>query len=153
MSRTQILGGSAIILMAGLFLGFNTSSQPPSPSSGATRTITIGESPVHVEVVDTDALRAQGLSGHAPLAPDEGMLFVFDADGIYPFWMKDMLFSIDILWLDARGKVVHIEKNISPDTYPASFTPDSPARYVLEVPAGFADQHDIQIGATATLGE
>jgi len=154
MSRTQLLWGSAIlILMAGLFLGFNTSSPPPTDSSPATRTVTIGGVLVHVEVVDNDALRAQGLSGHAPLAPDEGMLFVFDADGIYPFWMKDMLFSIDILWLDAQGRVVHIEKNVSPETYPASFTPGSPARYVLEVPAGFADQHDIQIGATANLEE
>lgn len=154
MSRTQLLWGSAIlILMAGLFLGFNTSSQPPSPSSGVTRTITIGGVPVHVEVVDTDASRAQGLSGHAPLESDQGMLFVFETDGAYPFWMKDMLFPIDILWVDAQGKVVHIEKNVAPDTYPASFTPDSPARYVLEVPAGFTDQHDIQIGDTANLEE
>jgi len=117
------------------------------------RTIAIKDVAVHVAVADTDALRTRGLSGYAPLKADEGMLFVFEEDGIYAFWMKEMLFSIDIIWLDAAGQVVHIEKEVSPATYPASFTPGSPARYVLEVPAGFADQHDIQIGATANLEE
>lgn len=117
------------------------------------RTIEIGGILLRVEIVDTDVLRAQGLSGHAPLGDREGMLFIFDTDGRYSFWMKDMLFAIDILWLDAAGKVMHIAKEVSSDTYPASFTPHSPARYVLEVPAGFADQHDIQIGTTANLEE
>jgi uncharacterized membrane protein (UPF0127 family) len=49
--------------------------------------------------------------------------------------------------------VVHLEKSLSPDSYPQSFTPHSPARYVLEVRAGFADQHDIQIGDIANLSE
>ncbi|MBL8157995.1 DUF192 domain-containing protein [bacterium] len=118
-----------------------------------TETLLLADKPLRVAVADTDALRAQGLSGSAPLADDEGMLFIFDEDGVYPFWMKDMLYSIDIFWLDATGSVVHIEKNLSPDTYPQSFTPHSPARYVLEVRAGFADQHDIQIGTRANLPE
>jgi uncharacterized membrane protein (UPF0127 family) len=118
-----------------------------------TRTITLEGRAIRVAVADSDALRAQGLSGTSHLQEDEGMLFVFEEDGIYPFWMKDMRYSIDILWLDATGRVVHLEKSLSPDSYPQSFTPHSPARYVLEVRAGFADQHDIQIGDIANLSE
>src|SRR5882672_5260542 len=50
---------------------------------------------------DTDALRTLGLSGHSPLAADEGMLFIFPAPGEYGFWMKDMLFPLDLVWIAA----------------------------------------------------
>ena len=77
------------------------------------------------------------------------MLFVFPADGRHSFWMKDMLFSIDMLWLDANGRVVHVEKGVSPATFPQTFTPSSPSRYVLEVPSGFCDAHGIEVGDMA----
>lgn len=131
---------------------FNHESGPEAPIMPM-RTISIEGKPLRVAVADTDALRAQGLSGSSPLAEDEGMLFIFAEDGTYSFWMKDMRYAIDILWIDAEGTVVHIEKNVAPETYPASFTSHSPARYVLEVRAGYADQHDIQIGSHATLEE
>lgn len=127
---------------------------PTAPVETSTiRTIEIGGVPLRVEIADTDTLRAKGLGGHEPLQPDEGMLFIFETEGIYSFWMKDMRFPIDILWLALDGKVVHIEKNVSPESYPTSFTPGSPAQYVLEVRAGFVDQYDIRIGSRATLGE
>lgn len=117
------------------------------------RMISIGGVAVQVEIADTDAERARGLSGHAPLGDLAGMLFIFPEEGLYSFWMRDMTFPIDILWLDAAGAVVHIEENVSPHTYPTAFTSGSPARYVLEVRAGFADQHDIEIGEVANLSE
>lgn len=154
MSRTPLFWGGLILtalIVIGLYI---LSSPPPSPhGSLLTRSISVDGVPVRVKIADTDAVRMLGLSGHKPLQPDEGMLFVFDTEGTYAFWMKDMLFSLDILWLDGTGRIVHIEEDVSPETYPASFTSDSPARYVLEVPAGFADQHDIQIGEKANLGE
>ncbi|MFZ2556208.1 MAG: DUF192 domain-containing protein [Minisyncoccia bacterium] len=106
---------------------------------------------MRIQVVDSEATRQRGLSGIPDLAPDQGMLFVFEEDGMYSFWMHDMLFSIDILWLAADGRVVHIEKDLSPESYPQSFTSHSPARYVLEVPAGFSDKHGIIIGSSASL--
>jgi uncharacterized protein len=141
-----------VVVAALVYVMFPFSTAPVQSSLGV-RTIEIGGISLTVEIADTDALRAQGLSGHEPLKSNEGMLFVFDTDGMYSFWMKDMLFPIDILWLDAEGDVVHIEKNLSPDTYPQSFTPGSPSRYVLELRAGFADQYDIRIGSRATLSE
>jgi len=104
-----------------------------------------------VAVADTPALRERGLSSYTGLGPEEGMLFVFPQDGAYSFWMKDMLFPIDILWIDADGHIVHIERSVSPKSYPASFTPDSPARYVLEVPAGFSEEHGLTAGESTLV--
>ncbi len=65
--------------------------------------------------------------------------------------MKDMRFSIDILWLSADGVVVHMAQNVSPSTYPQSFVPTKPARYVLEVLAGYAMEHGVAIGDVVRL--
>jgi len=79
------------------------------------------------------------------------MLFVFPEDGVYRFWMKDMRFSIDIIWLSDSGEVLHIEHSLAPSTYPNSYGPTTSARYVLEVPAGFAVFHNLHIGDRVTL--
>lgn len=100
----------------------------------------------NVRVADTSALRARGLSGSKPLTDNEGMFFVFDASDRIGFWMKDMLYALDIVWLDTDMKIVHIEKNLSPDTYPTVFYPDKPARYVFEIAAGTTDRLGIQEG-------
>jgi hypothetical protein len=116
-------------------------------------TVIIGNTTVQVEVEDTDASRQQGLSGRASLADGTGMLFVFDAPGNYGFWMKDMNFSIDMLFIDASGTIVTIAPNASPEGYhqnpPEVFNPASPVKYVLEVPAGFAAKNGIKVGQTA----
>lgn len=52
------------------------------------------------------------------------------------FWMKDMKFPIDMLWLDNQYRVVSSEENVSPDTYPKVFFPSAPSRYVIELSAG-----------------
>lgn len=120
-------------------------------SSMPARTITIGSSTVMVDVADTPALRQLGLSGRPSLSDGEGMLFVFEEDGRWAIWMKDMLFSIDILWLDAQGRVVSIAEDVSPETYPQSFTPSEPARYVLEIPAGSVARYGIAEGGQIML--
>ena len=125
---------------------------PPTPSfareSGvASTTVRINGQTLRVDVADTPKEREQGLGGRHGLAEDEGMLFVFQTDGRWGFWMKDMLFSIDIVWLSGEGKVVDTIKNVAPDTYPAySFLPNVPARYVLELPAGLVTRYNVQIG-------
>ncbi|OGG44019.1 hypothetical protein A2841_04050 [Candidatus Kaiserbacteria bacterium RIFCSPHIGHO2_01_FULL_48_10] len=114
-------------------------------------TVIVGGVPVSVEVVATDASRRQGLSGRENLPKGEGMLFVFDAPGRYPFWMKDTQFPIDILWLDANGVIVYVEKEVSPATYPKQFIPTQDALYVLEVSAGFIEQHNLIQGSKVNI--
>ncbi len=74
------------------------------------------------------------------------MLFVFEGVAVQCFWMKDMHFSIDIIWLDAEKRVVHIEKDVSPETYPRTFCPSKPAKYVIELSAGEASRSSIRPG-------
>lgn len=101
---------------------------------------------IRVMFVDTPETRAKGLSGRLGLTDEEGMLFVFDEEGKYSFWMKGMLFSIDILWISTDGTIVDIAPNVSPDTYPKSFISQENARYVLELRAGWAQAHDVLVG-------
>lgn len=108
--------------------------------------VTIGNVPVSVTVAATPQAREQGLSGAQPLRPGQGMLFVFPAEGKQGFWMKDMNYPLDIIWADASGSVVTIWRDLSPATYPQAFYPTEPALYVLEVPAGFAEQNGIATG-------
>ena len=106
---------------------------------------------IKVSIANTPESRARGLGGAKSLAPNEGMLFVFDTEGKYQFWMKDMLFPIDILWLDSDGRVVDMRENASPYTYPEVFTPNLPARHVLELPAGFARDNNVRLGDIVRL--
>lgn len=140
-----------IVAVAAAWILARSASQP---SSGIpTPSVIIGGQVVRVDLATTAAERAQGLSGREGLAADEGMLFVFTQDGDYSFWMKDMRFAIDIVWIDAQGAVVTIQRAVSPSTYPSSFAPTAPSRYVLELPSGYAAAHGIAEGALATWGD
>ncbi len=123
----------------------------PNPQQLVQRHIQIGDATVVVDIADTEGLREQGLSGRASLAEGQGMLFVFPEDNTQGFWMKDMRFSIDIIWLSADGKVVTIKPDASPDSYPEVFYPTAPVRYALEVPAGFAARHGVILSTIVKL--
>ncbi len=109
-------------------------------------TVTINGAKIEVELADTSAKRMKGLSGRQSLAPDKGLLFLFNRPGIYSFWMKDMNFPIDIIWIGPDYRIVDITYNLTPDTFPKSFRPQMPAKFVLEVNAGFARERGIKIG-------
>ena len=111
------------------------------------RTLSIAGVGVAIAIADTPLEREQGLSGTTGLSDSEGMFFIFDRDDQHSFWMKDMAYAIDIIWISAAKKVVYIEKGVAPDTFPHAFTPPTPARYVLEVPAGFSETHRVQVGS------
>ncbi len=103
-----------------------------------------------VSLAQTEASRARGLMYRTFLAPQEGMLFVFDKDGIYPFWMKDTLISLDILWLSAGKRVVHIETQTLPMST-RSLVPSAKSRYVLEVVGGTVKRLGIKVGDSLTF--
>jgi uncharacterized membrane protein (UPF0127 family) len=103
---------------------------------------------IHVAIADTPALQELGLGNRNGLPDGEGMLFVFATDSKEAFWMKDMHFSIDMIWISADHRIVYMAQNVSPDTYPENFVPTAPARYVLELPAGYAQTRRFVIGDT-----
>ena len=108
--------------------------------------LTIGNKVISVRVADTEASQEKGLSGTAALGPSEGMLFVFNTTSRWGMWMKDMWYSLDIVWMDSDKKIVYIAQNVSPDTYPKAFVPDTGALYVLELPAGFVAANGVALG-------
>lgn len=111
-----------------------------------TVTLSVGTTTVVAEVADTPALRQQGLSGRTSLPEGSGMWFVFDTDDRWPFWMKDTLIPLDMLWVTADGTIVTIAHDVQPGSYPEAYAPTSPARYVLEVPGGFTAARGIADG-------
>lgn len=114
--------------------------------------ITFNEkAPLRVTVVSESRDLQRGLSGRESLGPTEGMLFVFPADGYHGIWMKDMRFPIDIIWVDARGVIVDIAPAVRPDTYPKTFEPKVPARFVIETNAHYAESLGIQVGDSVQI--
>ena len=77
------------------------------------------------------AKQEKGLGDRKSLPTDEGMLFSFPGSARSCFWMKDMHFSLDMLWLNSARQVVYIQPDASPDTYPQTFCPSEPAQYVV----------------------
>ncbi len=107
------------------------------PLAYASTTILGPKGNIYAEIADTPALQERGLSGRSSLAPRAGMLFIFPTPGVYSFWMKDMSFSIDMIWIGADKKVVKIDEGASPSSYPNTFRPTTDVQYVLEVNSGF----------------
>jgi len=102
-----------------------------------------------LEVAADEAARERGYMGRASVGPREGMIFVFDADGMHSFWMKDCKVPLDMVWLDANERVVWIEANRAP--CPAkgdcpSIAPAVSARYVVEFAAGTAAAEGLKPG-------
>jgi uncharacterized membrane protein (UPF0127 family) len=126
-----ILIGASLIIGKGPSVLFDTDGE-----SLATDTLTLGASEIKIVVSRDEVSRSKGLGGVETLAPDTGMLFIFENTDIWGIWMKDMKISIDVLWLDDMGRIVSVEENMSPETYPKIFFPTNRSRYVLEVPTG-----------------
>jgi uncharacterized protein len=99
-----------------------------------------------LEVASQPHQLSRGLGGRQGLARGQGMLFRFPAEGKHCFWMQDMRFPIDIIWLNNSKRVVTIAGSVSPTTYPKEICPDKPARYVIELNAGEVQWSKIREG-------
>lgn len=117
-----------------------------APEKSSTQKIFLGSSEIEVSVADTPVLQERGLSGRKSLASNEGMFFEFPEPTKVGFWMKDMLFPIDIIWFDENRRIVDVWKNASPISYPQVVAPRVNAQYVIEVPDGFFDAHQLKFG-------
>ncbi len=122
------------------------SALPPKPPGSV---VQIGEASFRVDVAVTGAERSLGLSGRATLEPDTGMLFVYDSDGPRTFWMPDMRFPLDMIWIRSdcvvngvTANVPNPPENTLRDQLPR-YPSDGPVRFVLELNAGQAAAHGI----------
>lgn len=85
------------------------------------------------------------------MASDQGMIFVFDPPSVQCFWMKDMEFPLDIIWLNRAKTVIKVAANVSPSSYPEKYCSDEEAKYVIELNAGEAKRADIVVGRRLQL--
>ena len=99
-----------------------------------------------VEPAVNDEEKVSGLSPRSSLEEKHGMLFMYEEAGSHEFWMKDMKFPLDFVWIDSERKVVDVTENVSPESYPEKFSPSVPVNYILEVPAGSVKKFDIKTG-------
>ncbi len=106
---------------------------------------------IKVEVAATQEERAKGLQSRRSMGQDEGMLFIFPSSHLQSFWMKETLLPLDIIWMDGRRRIVFIIPHVLPcetNQCPV-YTPDSNAKYVLEVNAGVAAELGLGVGDQA----
>ena len=112
--------------------------------------IKIDNTMIRSQLADNSAKRFKGLSGRESLEKDMGMLFIFDGYGKFPFVMRNMKFSIDIIWI-RDNFVVDISKNLALPVLGApliEYAPLADINRVLEVGAGFTDSNNVKIGDT-----
>lgn len=113
----------------------------------------LGGETFSVMIAGTEEEQERGLGGLSGLGASEAMVFPYEVSDYYGFWMKGMEFSIDIVWLDENSKIVHVEENVSPETYPKIFFPPTPARSVAEFSAGTIDRLGVSVGNFFDIGK
>jgi uncharacterized membrane protein (UPF0127 family) len=135
----------------------------PNPGAGSASSAnatlipvtTPGGVTILAELADTTEKRGRGLMFRESLAKDRGMLFTFSEPQQWTFWMKNTRISLDIIWMDAKKRIVHVERKVptcsrTDDECP-QYQPNDPAVYVLELAAGVADSLKLQRGVTLTF--
>ena len=152
-----IIGVSLFIIVSGLFTKNYYKSYSESNTNrfeGLQKKIVyIGSLRLYVDVSDTQELLKKGLSVRSSIKDDEGMIFIFENKEILPtFWMKNMEFPIDIIWIK-DNKIIEITKNIpvpakgTPDSKLKIYSPKAPIDYVLEVKGGYTDKNVVLEGS------
>lgn len=110
--------------------------------------VKIGGNEIKAEVAVSDEKRAKGLSGRKELPKESGMLFVFENPEIHPFWMKDMLIPLDLVFIDQNYNVVDLRKNLPPcsDVVCDKIIPVTNVKYAIELNAGWLDEKGVKVG-------
>lgn len=156
-----IIGVILFITAIGLFQNrfegsfYNPIQQETPTPTPEKKEISIAGNTLMVDVAQTDEQRKRGLSGRDSLEEGTGMLFVFDENSRPTFWMKDVSFAIDIIWVD-DGKIVGIDKDVQPEKAVAEeelalYPAPQPIDYAIEVNAGYNDGHLLNEGDTVNL--
>jgi uncharacterized membrane protein (UPF0127 family) len=154
----NILIVTAVFLLSTVFVySYKLYSANPDSQFGKktqeikTPYVMIGETNVNLQLAKSYEEKDKGLGGRESLGENEGMLFVFTRKNIPTFWMRGMLIPLDIIWI-SDDTIVDIDRNIAPPEPDTSiynlpkYSPSEPVDYVLEVNAGFSDEHGVKKG-------
>ncbi len=148
MSRKILISVLVIIAAAIIFLFVK------EKNSGLRQQVCVKNTCFNAEIAKNYFERGRGLMFRKSLAEKSGMLFVFEKSGFYPFWMKNTLIALDMIWISEDKKVVFIYKNAQPCVSGAiceNINPQASASYVLEINAGEADKEGISIGDSVSF--
>jgi len=120
----------------------------PTTNQNSQNQVCFGSHCFFVELAKTNAEKEKGLMSRTQLGKNNGMLFIFDKEDVYPFWMKDTLIPLDIIWIDSNYRVVFIGQNTQPcKTFICPLiNPLVKAKYVLEINAGLCEELGLKIG-------
>jgi uncharacterized membrane protein (UPF0127 family) len=143
----------AAIIVAYLLFSSAGRLLAPGTHQNANNKVCFSEKCFSVEVAKTDAEKEKGLMNRVALGKDIGMFFIFDKEGIYPFWMKNTLIPLDIIWINASNKVVFIASDIQPckSIICPLITPTGQAKYVLELNSNVSKSIRLKVGDIAEI--
>ena len=146
----RIIAGAGILLAVFVMTGCTKQEQ-------AQATVEVVGTSFNVDIAETVLKQSKGLSGREELGENEGMYFIFEEEGAHEFWMRDMNFAIDIIWIDSDMNIIDITENALPPEEGQSlsrlpmYAPKKPAKFVLEIPSGRAGDIGLQEGDTAVF--
>lgn len=142
------------------FLKLTNAIEDSSVRVDGVKTVVVSNDKISLklEVADTPEAREKGLSQRRDIGQFDGMLFVFPEESYQTFWMKDMNFDLDMVWLNGKGEVVQVDENIKASGYNKN-NPESsqmlhstqPIRYVIELPANRAKDYNLMVGDQLSL--
>jgi uncharacterized membrane protein (UPF0127 family) len=155
------IAAAAALLGTLLFMPLVSTSSPEPTSPivkagglpGYNQTVvSIGDARLLADIAATHNQKSLGLGVRNNMTEAEAMLFPFESEAAHGFWMNGMKFPIDIIWLDAGKKVVHVEPSLQPcqtSLNCPTYAPEKSAQYVLETVAGFSQRHNVTVGTQA----
>jgi len=150
----QLLLLAVIVVISAYLLFYFFKVYPPViQKQEALSSVCIGKNCFQVELEKTEAQREQGLMFRKELDKDKGMLFIFDKEGFYPFWMKNTLIPLDMVWIDANNNVIFFAQDVQPckSFICPSVIPTGKAKYVLELNAGTCKDIGLKLGDTVDI--
>jgi len=141
---------SVLLFTLAFLIRSYTQAASDSSTAGLIPITLPGGTLIHAEIADTARKRAEGLMYREHLAKDRGMLFTFDQAQPWTFWMKNTKIPLDIIWMNEKKQIVHIESNVPictrTDDGCRQYQPNEPALYVLELRGGMAEYYKLQKG-------
>ena len=143
----------AVIVFGYLFFYSADILLSPNTLQNAENQVCFGVNCFSVKLAKTTAEREKGLMDVTQLDKSSGMLFIFDKEDIYPFWMKNTLIPLDMIWIGSNNKVIFIGQNVQPCvTFICPITnPNAKAKYVLEINGGISEKLGIKAGDSAEI--
>jgi len=148
------------IIFSNFFLQFNYLSgyklKENNIVSEDTSEVEVGNKKYNLYIAKTYQDMTKGLARFDSIKDNEGMLFIFDTPGNYTFFMKDMKFNIDIIFIDIDFKVIKIYQNVKKDSYKSpkdyeAYKTYEPAKYVIELNEGEVLKNDLKLGDFISL--